>query len=437
LLEVDGAEGQRLLVVIAASDEILAAEGGSADPVAQRHVVGALARKARALGELGRYDGRVALWDEMVRLFADDPPAGRPLIVLQARAAKAADLLLAGRPAVAVEVAAALVDSCDEQDQSDAVCRLAARTLAIKRDALVRMGREDDALRVDEEIIDRCFEVEDLELRGQVNRALSFKSQALWRADRVEDALEVSQLMVGRLASEPNPGLLESGATVINDLTRLMAIGGPSMQGIAWTVLVAATNSAYQAVRATTAWLPATDSIRVLSQVEAGIKPLIGIIQSLARAAVPERLTYSRRRLAQALAGSQAVIARLDGSDDPDLQEMAAVAQIVQGIALCVLGHPVAGKHALDLVSSGHKPSGIQAWQRLAATFARGEHTLDQVGAISALALRAQALGAGDRGIAQIAYDDSLHDHGVAGRSTIVDLIARGLRPTTKRKPSR
>jgi hypothetical protein len=359
------------------------------------------------------------------------------LIVVQAKAAKAADLLLADRPTAALEVATALVDACAEQHQSDAVRRLAARMLVVKRDALARTGREDDALHADEEIVDRFFDAEDPELRGQVNRALSYRSRALWRADRVEDALEVSELMVERLASAPDTSLRESSAAVINDLTRLMAIGGPNIQGIASTVLVAAANCAHEAVRATTAWLPAPGSIRALSEVEARVKSLLGTIHRLANAAVPEHLTYSRRRLDQALAGSQAVIARLEGSDDPDLQETAAVAQIVQGIALCVLGHPVAGKHALDLVSSGHQPGAVQAWQRLAASFARGDHKLEKVGAVSALGLRAQALGAGDRRVAQIAYDDSLHDHGVTGRSTIVDLIARGLRPTTKRKLSR
>lgn len=431
------AERQRSLEVIAASDEVMAAEGGSADPVAQRHVFEALGRKARALGELGRYGERVGVWDEVVRIFADGPPAGRPLIVLQAKAAKAGDLLLSGRPTAALEVATAVVDGCAEQDQSEAARLLAARTLVIKRDALARTGREDDALHVDEEIVKRFWDAEDPGLRGQVNRALSHRSRALWRADRGEDALEVSELIVKRLASAPDSSLRESAAAVINDLARLMAFGGPNMQGIAWTGLVAAINSAYEAVRTTTAWLPATESLRVPSQLQARVKPLIGTIQRLADAAVPKRLTYSRRRLVQALGGSQAVIARLEGADAPDLQETAAVAHIVQGIALCVLGHPVAGKRALDLASSGHQPGAAQAWHRLAATFARGDHTLDKVGAVSALGLRAEALGAGNPGIAQIAYDDSLHDHDLTGRSTIVDLIARGLRPSTRRKLSR
>jgi len=105
------------------------------------------------------------------------------------------------------------------------------------------------------------------------------------------------------------------------------------------------------------------------------------------------------------------------------------MAQIAQGLALFVLGHPRHAARVLEPTTNGDHPGAIQAWQQLATTFATGSQTLGKIGAASALAFRADALGAGDPHIARIAYDDSVHDTAITDRSMIIKLIARALRP--------
>lgn len=432
---MDDDERERLEAVIAASDEIVDADGGWADPVAQRRVMDALLRKAGALGKLGRYDGRIGVWDEMTRVFEDDPPPGRPLIVLQATAAKASDLLRLDRFAMALEVAKNVVDGCAEHDQTRAVRLLAVQALAIERDALAKMGREAEALGVDDQIVGRFFDAEEPELRRYVTRALSFRSRALWRANRVEDALEVSRLLVAWFERELEDSLPDISRIVVDDLFRLVRIGGPDLQGVAWFVFVAAVNSGSVALTRTIALLALPDLSSVLST--PSIERVISSMRSLARAAMPARLTRSRHRLAQALEESQAVIRRLDGAHDPQLQQLAGMAQITQGAALVALGHPRTGARTLQLLTSGDQPPKIQAWQQLAAMFARGPHRFGKVGAASALSLRADALAAGNPRIARIAYDDSMHDNAVTDRSILVKLIAWGLRPRPKGKRAR
>jgi tetratricopeptide (TPR) repeat protein len=432
---MDEDERERLRAVIASSDETVDEDGGSPDPVGQRRVVAALVSKARALGKLGRYEERIGVWDEMARLFADDPPPGRPLIALQAAAGKALDQLQLDRPAAALEISNRLLDGCAERDPSDAVALLTARALAVKRDALARMGREREAVDVGDEIVRRFYDAELPRLRGLVNRALGVKSRAAWRANRVEDALEISRLLVARFETEPDESLTEVAKSLTDDLTRLMRIGSPDLGGIAWTIFVAAINCGSVALRTTAARLAPPGSMLVVST------PSIDRANALARSLVgsrtAQRLASSRQRLAQALAVSQAITGRLEGSDDPELQELAAVAQIARGMVLFVLGHPRSASRTLKYMTSGDHPGTIEAWQQLARMFAAGPHALGKIGAASALSFRADALAGGDPHIAHIAYDDSLHDHAITDQSTLVKLVARGLRPRTARKRRR
>jgi len=54
----------RLRAVVTESDEVLAEEIGSADPVARRREADALRAKAHALRRLERHQESVAAWDE-------------------------------------------------------------------------------------------------------------------------------------------------------------------------------------------------------------------------------------------------------------------------------------------------------------------------------------------------------------------------------------
>ena len=253
------------------------------------------------------------------------------------------------------------------------------------------------------------------------------KSRAQWRADHVEDALETSRLLLARFETEPDESVTEVAKSLINDLIRLMRIGGPDLKGVAWTILVAAINSASVALRTTAARLAPRESMPGVST--SSVHRVNALAHSLGRGTTPKRLATSRERLAHALAVSRAITRRLECSDDSELQEIAAVAQIAQGMALFVLGHPISGARTLEHVTSGGHPGTIQAWQRLAGMFAASPRALEKIGAAAALSFRAGALGAGDPQIARIAYDDSLRDHAITAQSTLVKLLARGLRP--------
>ena len=117
------------------------------------------------------------------------------------------------------------------------------------------------------------------------------------------------------------------------------------------------------------------------------------------------------------------------------MQRIVATAKITAASAEFLLGHPRAASHALDPLVKGTHPGAAQAFQALARTHGRDTSRVDQLAEVGMLAVRARALGKGDRRIERIAYDDSVERLDAPGRPILVRWWARLLRPKAPDEP--
>jgi len=419
---------ERLLSVIESSDSVLLEDGDSLDPVASRRVGDALARKGQALRELGRYEDAVAVWDEQIVRFGEEPLVAVPSIAFEAWLSKARDLNHAGRHREAVEAVAVLIELCDGRDQTTATQLVIAQALGVKARALTSMERCDDAVACDEEMIARFGPAEETELRHWVAWALQHEARVLIDDGRIDDAIGVSRRLVDRLAEETAESLQIVCQYVNAHIMLLLRVGGPGLSEIAWFVVGVLVNASGEAINAAAAMVMRH---QLLPAPLAGSQPLRSVGESI----IPRSLVQQRVRARQALYVSRALLTRIGDTDDRDLRRHAAMAEVTAAMALVGLGHLRAG-FGDRLIEDGH-PDTVQAFQRLAERFQHGESMIDQLGTVSLLSLRAGMLGDGDARITKIAYDDSIASHhNISPHTRITRWATKQLRPTTKRKPA-
>jgi tetratricopeptide (TPR) repeat protein len=428
---MDASVRERLLSVIESSDSVLLEDGDSSDPVASRRVAEALARKGQALRKLGRFEDAVAIWDELIVRFGDEPlAAAAPLLAFRAWLNKAQDLNRVGRHREAVEAVAVLLELCEGRDQTEATQLMIARALGVKARSSLSLERFDDAVACDEEMIARFGLTEKTELRHWVAWALQHEARVLIRDGRVDDAVAVSQRLVDRLAGESVESLPIVGQIVHDHTMLLLRFGGPNLSGIARVLIEVLVNSSGEAISAT-----ATMMMRhqLLPTPLPRSKRLLKVGQSI----IPSALVQQRLRARQARYASRALLARIGDSEDPDLRRLAAMAEVTAAIGLIALGHLRAGFGAFNRLTENHHADTIQAFQHLAEYFQQGESMIDQLGTVSLLSLRADMLGNGDPHITKIAYDDSIASHhDISPHTRITRWAANQLRPTAKRKPA-
>jgi hypothetical protein len=425
-LEPVGETEDRLLETLQASEDILDDLGDSDDPVAQREVLDALLKKGDALAKLGRFAESVEVWDEVVTRCADGAPAGRTRAVIVALVKKAEALAGLGDDVAVVEVTALLLDACADLEPSVRVRRIRLRALELKRDAL-QASDLSGAAAVDEEIVREFGEAQELEFRWGVAFALSHKAWTLLRQDRVNEALLVSERIVQRFLGEPDVTLVAAAPAAAEHSRHLASVSGPGPAGVATFAAFALLNTAEETLRS------AIRATRILPTLVRAFR--LEVVGGLAQQLVPGRLAVDRRRLAQAIIVSDALISRLAASDEPELQVAVATAQTIKFSTQIALGHALAGFRAFDALTESDQPGVVQAFQRLAAQSGRSSATVDRVGEISFLSHRARALGQGDRRIERIAYDDSLQARRHRDDDpALVRWLAHRMRPRSKRR---
>jgi tetratricopeptide (TPR) repeat protein len=424
---VDASARERLSSVIESSDAVLAEDGESPDPVASRRVAEALLRKGQALRKLGRFEDAVAVWDDLVARFGEEPAA--PLIALHAWLSKARDLNRVGRHREAVDAVSVLLKLCERRDETDAAQLMVARALDVKARALVFMGCFDDAVACDEEMISRFGQAPETEFRHWVASALEREARVLIREGRVDDAVAVSQQLVDRFAGESVESLPAVAEIISDHIMFLLKAGSPDLSGVLRFLVVVLVNATGEAISATAAMVMRH---RVLPTPISRSQRLLGIEQSI----IPQSLVHQRVRARQALYVSRALLARIGTTDDPDLRQYAAMAQFSAAVGLILLGHLRVGFAAINRLTEKGDPDTIQAFKRLAGRFQRSKSVVDQLGTISLLSLRAEMLGDGDPDLTKIAYDDSIASHrDISPHTGIIPWVANQLRPTTKHKP--
>jgi hypothetical protein len=178
----------RLKELVDECDTVIRDEGQSADPVARRRATEALLAKAKALGELGRYEGRVAVWDALIARQAEERADSDPLFADRIRINQAMDLRRSGRDQEAIDALADVRRRHDAPADDPQSRVVSVNALAVTRDALTSLRRYADASALDDEIIRRFGDACEPELRRRVAYALAHRAYLRLRQGRIQDA---------------------------------------------------------------------------------------------------------------------------------------------------------------------------------------------------------------------------------------------------------
>jgi tetratricopeptide (TPR) repeat protein len=394
----------RLRARVVELDAVLAEERDSPDPVARRRVVEALVAKARALRKLGCYEDSVEVWEELFIGFAEEPPGGDPRFGAKVLIDKALDEHRSGQDQAAIgtlnRVIGQRLSLADDAEGS----LLAARALAVKRDVLNGLQQLDAACGVDEEIIATFGGAVEPELRARVAFALTHRAHTLLRESRVDEALSDSDELLRQFADEDDPVLLENIAKLLLSQARsLIRVGSPTVDSVMIAIGATLAGAVGECVLlAGQRWpldhAPGGAQLRRLTGSAASTllsPPRVGVV------------AQQRRRVAQTLVISNAIVDRFGPDEEPDREQIVATARIYTAVALILLGRVRDGSRRFDQLTDSGREAVAEAF-RGEAGLAPEPGLLGEFGAVANLAQRARTLGQGDPRIARIAFEESM-----------------------------
>ena len=202
---------------VAVYDEVVARYGEDPAPALREQVATALRNKGVRLGVLGRFAEAVAVYEEVVARYGEDPaPALREQVATALRN-KGVVLRELGRSADAVAAYEEVVDRYGE-DPTPALREHVAGALVNKGVVLGELGRSTAAVAVFEEVVARYGEDPAPALRELVAPALRNKGVVLVQLGRSADAVAAYEEVVDRYGEDPTPALREQVARAANAL---------------------------------------------------------------------------------------------------------------------------------------------------------------------------------------------------------------------------
>jgi tetratricopeptide (TPR) repeat protein len=257
---------------MAASDEVVAREGGSSDPGARRRVAAALVEKADALVDLRRsaealpcaeealalfdagaeqtasamriqaisllrltrLEESVAAADRLIERFDGDQPAEVRRRIAGASMAKIAALSKAGRHVEAEAAADQLIEGFaadpvhGPQRANAIVTGLLLKVLAVRD-----QGRLDAAVDVADELVRRFGGSPQTSVRVVVARGWNDKADTLIRLVRFDQALEVQRSVVARLGAEDDRKLRGQAAAALFGQSVALRRSGRTAEAVA------------------------------------------------------------------------------------------------------------------------------------------------------------------------------------------------------------
>jgi len=394
-MDPDFGEGRvRLLALIAESDVIVNECRGSDDPVAVRKVIDALIDKALALSDLDRVEEAIAVWNQLLGPSIDLSDRERLWTFGQkVWAASRLDSFTA-----VVETADELLRLFDELGCPDDRVSIAARALTWKAYALDRLGHPERAIRADDELVHRFGDTP--AVSGRVAWALGNKAILLLELpDRLDEALAASEQLRKRMELEPDETLAQVAKATAAHVLNLGKMASSPIGGYATLAGLSLAGATVELIRSAHA---------VLSRVQPRIGEVpipAGVDDVVARFGPVDR---RRRQLAQVLAISQTLLRRVNASQDPDVQQLAATAKMAESFALIGLGHIRKGLQASEPVIDGETAGAAPAFQGLADRLPTDTRLLTQLARMTMLRSRANVLAKGDTAIAKIAFDESI-----------------------------
>jgi hypothetical protein len=398
---VEESDREHWLGVIAENDELLAELGDSEDSVTQRAISKALFSKIKALRQLGERPESVAVADEVVRRFAVEPDQAAQRSVLRALLSKAADLGGLGETVGAIDTVDALLALSESLDQIDQVRKFVAAALLLKT---VALGQESllAASAPNSEIIHRFADSDDPFLREQVTEALVRAGLIQLFENQDDEAIRTAGQLAGRVDTAPAETLLAELEPIQRYAMRLNRFAAMDWRGVAQTVVFLSANTTAQLTRSLIERLDASGH-------DAAVKPLRRVSRIVGVRITPKRWELRRQRIEAAIELQQRVVVRIgDDGDDSELRRAATAARLHIGMARFVLGHTRQGLREITAITDSPDSATVQVIQTMAADLRGRADLLGQLGELSTLSWRAQALGQGDVEIQQIAYEDSI-----------------------------
>ncbi len=376
---IEAERRQQLEEVIAHSDAIIAEWAEDLDdPVAAERVDIAHFKRARALRGLGRHQQSLEDWDRFLSSWGQRYP-----------------------------------DATGRRRQ-----RLAA-ALTLKCESLWFTGRRREASLLDEEVAERFGDDLDPNVRWLVLLALvRHAGRLLDRPGGVPEALGVSDQLITRFAEDPEERLADSVNLLLGHARSLMAVYRLGLAALLGATAETALNAGIEGAGALAA--------RVGSAVTLpGLDELLRLSDRLR----PAGLIRHRRRATQALAVCEAVLARLDAREDPELAALAVQARFVAGCALLQSGRPIEGFKVVSAIGANHDASTVRALSDMADLEAQKPGWMAQIGTAAMLSHRANSLVGEEPRLARLAYDDSVIERMPTDLSPLVRLAVRLMRP--------
>lgn len=194
---------------IAVYNEVLDSVGAASEPELRECVANALVGKGAALGQLGRSEDEIAVYDEVLNRFDAATEPELRVCVAKALINKGITLHQLGRRDDEIAVYDELIiryDSAPEQE----VRKYVALALVNKGITLGKQDQPQEAIIVYNNMLTRFDAVIDPVIRNYVARALINKGVMLGRLNRPEEAVTVYDTVLNRFGVATEPELRES-----------------------------------------------------------------------------------------------------------------------------------------------------------------------------------------------------------------------------------
>jgi tetratricopeptide (TPR) repeat protein len=206
-------------------DEVVERFGQSADLILREQAVQALYNKGWTLVQMGRAGEAIRVYDEVLQRFGESAELTLQDQVAKALCNKGGTLKQMGNSEEAIRVFDDVVQRFGESADLPLQDHV-AKALVNKGATLGQMDNSEEAIRVADEVLERFGESADLTLREQVAHALYNKGVTLDQMGRYEDAIRVYDDVVQRFGESGDLPLRDQVAQALyNKVVALQEIG--------------------------------------------------------------------------------------------------------------------------------------------------------------------------------------------------------------------
>ncbi|MBK7676430.1 MAG: tetratricopeptide repeat protein [Candidatus Accumulibacter sp.] len=206
-------------------DDLVERFGEATEAALREAVARALVNKGVALGQLGKAEDAIKVYDDLVERFGADTEAALREAVTRALVNKGGRLGQLGKAEDAIKVYDDLVERFGEATEA-ALRDQVAWALFNKGVRLGQLGKSEDAIKVYDDLVERFGEATEAALRDQVARALFNKGVRVDQLGKAEDAIKVYDDLVERFGEATEAALREQVArALVNKGIRLGQLG--------------------------------------------------------------------------------------------------------------------------------------------------------------------------------------------------------------------